>query len=114
MGPELVAERARPFAEILREQQPDTPIVFIGNVRYPHSWLVRERQAHEQQKNDLLAQAVAELQEAGDANVHLICGPLVGDDDDAVVDGVHPSDHGFVRMADQIVPVLQRILKPES
>jgi len=110
MSPQLVAERAEPFAGILREKHPHTPIVFVGNLRYANGWLSNDRRDAQEAKNRNLAAAVQNLRDAGDAHVHLIDGPLVGQDDEATGDGVHPTDLGFFRMADRITPVLARLL----
>lgn len=112
MSPQLVEERAQPFAKILRKQHATTPIVFIGNLRYGRAWHHPGDDASWKQKNTNLAAAVNALREAGDANVHFLPGEaLVGKDDEALVDGVHPSDLGFARMADAVTPVLRGVLE---
>jgi hypothetical protein len=37
---------------------------------------------------------------------------LLGDDGDATVDGVHPTDLGFWRMATVLEPILKSVLPP--
>ena len=39
---------------------------------------------------------------------------LLGNDDEATVDGTHPTDLGFLRMADVMAPVLRRALSKAS
>ena len=114
MSPELVAERTKPFAGILREKHPTTPIVFISNLRYADAWIIPGRQQNQDGKNTNLAAAVQRLQDAGDANIHLVPGPLVGDDDEATIDGTHPTDLGFARMADHITPVVEQLVVRRS
>jgi hypothetical protein len=50
--------------------------------------------------------------EAGVKDLYYIpADHLLGDDGEATVDGVHPTDLGFLRMAETIGPVLGGILK---
>ncbi len=112
MSPELVEERARPFAQILRKRHATTPILFLGNLRYAQAWLCEPRQQDWTKKNANLLAAVDALRDAGDANVHFLPGSdLIGDDDEALVDGVHPSDLGFTRIADAVTPRLRGLLE---
>ena len=49
---------------------------------------------------------------AGDKKIFYIPGDkLLGDDGQGTVDRVHPTDLGFMRMADVIEPVLKRALR---
>ncbi len=114
MSPELVAERTEPFTQILRAKHPVTPILFIGNLLYAHGWLDAGAKAAVDGKNANLAAAVERIRGAGDRNVHLLAGPLIGDDGEATGDGVHPTDLGFWRMAEQVTPAIAKLLTPEA
>ena len=47
-----------------------------------------------------------------DKNLYYVPGErLIGLDDEATVDGTHFTDLGFVRMSDNLYPVLERILR---
>ncbi|NOU67756.1 hypothetical protein GC096_27400 [Paenibacillus sp. LMG 31461] len=56
---------------------------------------------------------IARLQQEGDAQLHFFNGmSLLGDDySDCTVDGVHPTDLGFQRMAKSLDPVFRALLK---
>jgi len=41
---------------------------------------------------------------------YLGCENLLGHDQEATVDGTHPTDLGFMRMADAMEPVLRKAL----
>jgi len=58
------------------------------------------------------SRGAAERQEMGDANVHLVegCDLLGPADRDGLVDQTHPSDLGFLSMADGLEPVLREVL----
>ncbi|MEK6793971.1 MAG: SGNH/GDSL hydrolase family protein [Spirochaetota bacterium] len=98
------------FIGTLRAKHPATPILVISRIRYAHENISPTRDRDER----LVFQRtlVEELRTHGDANIHFLDGsPLLGDDfDECTVDGVHPTDLGFLRMADGIEPSLRRIL----
>ena len=53
------------------------------------------------------------MRDAGDKNIYFLDGAtLLGEDfDECTVDGVHPTDLGFARMAKNILPKIKEILK---
>jgi lysophospholipase L1-like esterase len=107
-----VKERAVPFVKILREARPRTPIVLVENITYQGSPYVAERRERAASKNAALEAAYRDLSASGVDKLFYIPGAnLLGDDDDATVDGTHPNDLGFERMADAMEPVLRRALK---
>lgn len=110
MNAALVAERAEPFLATLATSRPDTPIVVVGSITYAGSRLQPsvERSLHD--VTEAQANIVDRLRSQGHHNVIAIDGSqLLGDDDEATVDTVHPSDLGFVRMADHLQPVLAQV-----
>ena len=49
---------------------------------------------------------------AGDKNLlYVPAAGLIGTDGEGTVDGVHPTDLGFMRMADGIEPAVRRALR---
>jgi lysophospholipase L1-like esterase len=51
------------------------------------------------------------LQKEGDRNLHYVKGrSLFGDDNEASLDASHPSDLGFMRMAERLYPVLKKLI----
>ena len=62
-------------------------------------------------KNRALRAAYESLRSEGVKDLHYLPGDrLVGDDDEGTVDGVHPTDVGFMRYADALVPVLKPLI----
>ena len=62
--------------------------------------------------NAAFASAWSRLQAAGVKGLYRVaCQDLLGDDGEATVDGTHPTDLGFLRMADAIEPTLRRALQ---
>ena len=111
MDPELVAERTGPLVHKLRAAHPDTPIVLVENIVYLNGWFVANNKRRYQDKNVVLKREYEKLIAEGITNLHYIPGDqLLGDDELGTVDGVHPTDLGFLRMAEVIGPVLHSIL----
>lgn len=112
MTPELINERAEPLVSALRNAHPDTPILLVENVAYQSGWfLPGPRQAYTD-KNNALRAVYDRLASSGVARLHYVPGEqLLGSDSEATVDGTHPTDLGFLRMADAIEPYLKEALE---
>jgi lysophospholipase L1-like esterase len=112
MTAERVKERIEPFVQVLRQNHPATPIVLVENVHYPDGDFVAPRRQRYVSANAELHQAYERLRKSGVRNLFYVRAEnLLGDDGDATVDGTHPTDLGFERMADALEPVLRRALK---
>jgi len=62
--------------------------------------------------NALLKQLYDKLVASGDAAVYYVpTRSLLGSDGEDTVDGTHPTDLGFLRMAEGMAPVLREALK---
>jgi lysophospholipase L1-like esterase len=112
MTAKSVAERMEPFVKILRQSHPRTPIVLVENVPYPDGDLVQPRRERYATANARLREVYERLTKAGDK--HLLYVPakeLIGKDGEGTVDGTHPTDLGFMRMADAIEPALRHALR---
>ena len=102
-----------PFIDILREKNPTMPILVISKIRYASEI------NNKYQMNSLVDRAkfqkgvVDKRTEAGDKNIYFLDGgTLLGEDaHECTVDGIHPTDLGFMKMAKGIEPVLRGILK---
>jgi hypothetical protein len=112
MKPEWVAERMEPFIRKLRAAHPRTPIVLVEHIEIGNGLFVPTRRSSYTTSNAHLRKIFDKLVRAGDRRLFYVRGEkLLGDDGEGTVDGVHPTDLGFVRMADAIEPVLKRVLK---
>jgi len=109
-GPQ-VAERTEPFVRILRAARPRVPIVLVENIAYTNGQFVEPRRRRQESCDAALRAAYGRLLAAGDADILLVPGAsLLGGDGEATVDGTHPTDLGFLRMANAMTPFLQRVL----
>ncbi len=101
MTTEMVRDRVAPFVRHLRGLRPQTPILLVesplGGAGNPGNAALRE--------------AFEALEAEGVSGLHYLpgAGQLDGVEN-GTVDGVHPTDLGFERMAAAYEPVLRRIL----
>ena len=111
MNGALISHRAVPFVRILREARPDTPIVLVEDRTYCHANTVPRVRRGNKSRRSALHNAYQRLKSMNVPNLHYVSGEqLLGDDGEATVDGSHPTDVGFMRMADVLEPVLRGIV----
>jgi lysophospholipase L1-like esterase len=111
MSLEQVAERTEPFVRALRTARPVTPVALVEDRTWTNAALLPAHRQHHAAMRAALNAAVATLTAAGVQGLHVAPGePLLGDDGEATVDGSHPTDLGFARMADALEPVLKPLV----
>lgn len=102
MTTEMVKERVEPFVRTLRARHPRTPILLVENP-------LRDKK-HPQ--NQALRAAFERLRAEGVTNLHCLPGePQLAGLENGTVDGVHPTDLGFLRMAQYYHPVVKDLLE---
>ena len=107
----LLSERMPPFIEIIRKHHPKTPILLVQNPIYPPSLFVSSIGERVVKANEILAKIHADRIAAGDNAIMLVeACDLTVDGGEATVDGVHPTDLGFVMLADKLEPQLKQAL----
>ena len=115
MAAAAVAQRTEPFVRTLRKARPTTPIVLVEDRSYAGSWIHAGRRRRNLASRAALRDATKRLRAAGVGHLHYVEGDgLFGDDDEATVDGSHPTDLGFVRMADALEPVLRPLVAAKA
>lgn len=105
-------ERYLPFIETLRAAHPRTPIVCNTPIFATRNTYLADQKARFEGFGGVIRSAVAACIAAGDANIRLVEGlSLLGSHEaDGLVDGVHPNDRGFERIASRLAPVLSDVL----
>jgi hypothetical protein len=112
MDADGVRERMEPFVKTLRQAHPKTPIVLVETLEYTDAHLVKTRRERVDTSNAALREVYERLKKSGEKNLTYITSEnLIGMDGEGTVDGTHPNDLGFARMADKIEPVLRKLLK---
>jgi lysophospholipase L1-like esterase len=94
------------FFRIVRDANPELPIVMLSRPSYLQTEVVRERL-------EIIRTTYQNAVARGDRNVYLIDGralmELAGNE--GTVDGAHPTDLGFASMANALAPVLERAVR---
>ena len=93
------------FFDIVRSAQPNLPILMLTRPVYDRGEL-------EEANERIIRRTYETARAAGDQNVALITAEklLALVEDNGTVDGVHPTDSGFLSMANAIEPVLRKAL----
>ncbi|WP_201750088.1 SGNH/GDSL hydrolase family protein [Tautonia marina] len=111
MNAEEVEARVEPFVRILRAARPETPIVLAEDRTYTNARLIAAQRERNQTSRAALRAAFDRLVASGVKGLTYLPGdPQLGDDGEATVDGSHPTDLGFLRMANAFEPALRPLL----
>lgn len=98
------------FIKVLREKQPDTPILLMSNARHTYERFDLKTQADLKEKNAKLIDIYNRLK-VNDSNLYYADeAPMIGDDEEGTVDGAHLTDLGFLRMADALQPIIAPLI----
>lgn len=109
-----INEKMEKFYSIIRSKHPDTPILFVENPLYPQMTYDLYVKDVVLKKNKALQEVYAKLEKT-DKNISLISSAtIIGNDNEATVDGIHFTDLGFMRYAEYLYPILKGILENEN
>ena len=106
-----IEERLADFVARIRTAHPNTPLIFLQTeVRETGNFNLKRR-SFEQDKRTAAERGLEELMKK-DKNIYFINpGMPLGDDHEATVDGVHPTDMGHERILEHIQPKIEKILR---
>ena len=112
-GPEGMQKTLEPFLDVLRAAQPSVPILVASRIRYASDALDPASEESRLRSCDFQRETVARRCAAGDGALSFLDGgELLGQDfDECTVDGVHPTDLGFLRIAQGLRPALETLLR---
>lgn len=101
------------FYQIVREKQPNLPIVMLSAPVAPPT-VAKVRDKRMDMARAIIMESYVRGKMAGDQNLYFVDGEsLLGDLEaqDALLDEVHPNDLGFRQMAHRVYPILHHIQK---
>ena len=108
---EEIYERFDEFVDIIRAAHPDTPLIFMQTERRESrnfSLKIEEFECRKQKA----AEEVVRRRMKTDKHMYFITSEdFLGHENNATVDGSHPSDLGFTFMLESITPQINKILK---
>lgn len=99
------------FYETFRKSNPDVPYIMITR---PDFWTRIHEQEHILQRRDIIMTSYLKARANGDKNVYFIDGMsfFTGTHQyECSIDGVHPNDEGYLRMADAIGTMIKYVLE---
>jgi len=113
---ELFRETLPEFIRILREHHGEMPIMVLSRVRYAWEVLLEEERRGREERLEFQKELVAGLRGKGDNGIFFVDGSdFLGDDfDECSVDGGHPTDLGFYRIAGGLEPVIREAVGLDS
>ncbi len=111
MTADQVRDRTEPAVHALRAAHPNTPIVLVENITYQRAPVQTAGKAGHEEKNKELKAAWLRLRKAKVKGLFYVPGgKLLGRDNLGTVDGVHPTDVGFMRLAQALEPLMKKLL----
>lgn len=106
-----VTSNTAPLMATLRKAHPTTPIILAEDRTYSDAFMKADRAQRNATSRAALKKVFAELQPQ-DKNLYYLAGDQqLGADGEDTVDGSHPTDLGFLRMADEFSKVLGPLVK---
>lgn len=111
-----IASTLPAFIRILRERHPVVPIMVVSRIRFAGDRFYSDMLNLHEGRKAIQRTTVEQLQRDGDHNIHFVDGStLLGEDDaeECTVDGVHPTDLGFKRMANTLEPIFRELLQEQ-
>jgi lysophospholipase L1-like esterase len=112
VSPELFQSTLPEFIRIYRSKHPEVPILMISQIRFARELFDRGLLELRLKRKKIQMDIVKGFREQGDHKVYFYDGEhLLGADfNECTVDGVHPTDLGFMRMAEQLAPILKKYI----
>ncbi|MDA1053020.1 MAG: SGNH/GDSL hydrolase family protein [Planctomycetota bacterium] len=115
MNDDEVAARTEPLVHTLRQAHPTTPILLVEDRSYSDSFLIDSKRQRNESSRQVFRAAYERLVADGVTRLAYLEGEhLLGDDGEATVDSSHPTDLGFLRMADAFEPLLKQLLAADA
>lgn len=99
------------FYSIIRKSHPTTQMLFIEQPMYANATFDRKTYNDITRKNEVF-DSIYNVIRKQDKNVLLLHSKgVLGDDDEATVDGTHFTDLGMMRYANTLLPIIRKMLK---
>ena len=108
MEASYVYERISYLLKELKQKHPNTPVILVEHPIYQYTFIFGTTEP----KNDVLRKVYKDVKSEWNGKLYYVkCDKLYGTDGEATVDGVHATDVGFMRMADEVGKTLLKALK---
>jgi lysophospholipase L1-like esterase len=113
MTSDTVEERIGYLLKTLHAHRPNIPVILVEHPIFTSVFNVEKGRAASKAWDEPLEKVFKANAPAWNGRLHYVrCDDLYGHDGEATVDGVHPTDVGFMRMAAVLEPAIRKALKP--
>lgn len=110
---ELIYDRTVALVELLKKKKPGVPVLLVEGFPNEANYFNPAAGVNQsvEQKQKELKRAYETLKKSGVTGLYYHEGDeLIGKDHEATVDGIHPTDVGMMRIAENLLPVIENIL----
>jgi hypothetical protein len=112
VGMNLLKEKYVHFLEEIRSKRANVPILMVENILYPHMYFNHRTFSDIQEKNAALSKIYFAQRKNGDRHLYYLkADKLIGNDFEGTVDGVHLTDLGFLRISQNMYPIIRKLIK---
>lgn len=112
---ERLDEAMPEFIRIIREKQPNTPIVLVETPLFPLSRFKKKDFDHLTNQNVHLNAIYKAFKDKGDKNIYIFGNKaILNGNTEATVDNYHFTDTGFQIFAEGMYPMLKKLLKKQG
>jgi hypothetical protein len=109
--PEVVEKQVYAVVKGIREKQPDTPVILAEDRPYGKAFLLESVQKSQTDRRAGMRRAYEKLIAEGVTRLHYLEeNGQIGSDNEALVDGSHCTDLGFLRQAEYFTPAIREAL----
>ena len=107
----LIDEKAERFFRIIRDAHPDVPVVFVALPPYPRKTFSTRLGGRMEDINAAQLRVYQKLKKSGEKNIYYVKSEgMLGNDNEATVDGTHFTDLGMMRYVEHILPTIKKAL----
>ncbi len=107
-----IIDKTEEFVRRIRVKHPNTPILIVGSILFPHGQFDQHIRAVVNEKNQSLEKICLALKKGGEKHLRYVTPEhLIGADGETTVDGIHLTDLGFARYAEKVYPIIKKQLK---
>ncbi|MHA1820207.1 MAG: SGNH/GDSL hydrolase family protein [Promethearchaeota archaeon] len=117
---DLLEKRYIPFWEKIHEANPKTPILFVGLQTFVHELMDGAAETYINSKRQFIKRAALKAMKELNSNNEILADYVDGQkiisplNMEYTVDGTHPNDLGFMSYAQNIRPIISKLLKLSS
>ncbi|HZG83393.1 SGNH/GDSL hydrolase family protein [Paenibacillus sp.] len=116
-APENIAGSLPVFVQLLRERHPNVPILVVSRIRNSVDLFYEDKRELSEARRRIQREYVMSRRAGGDSQIHFLDGSaLLGEEyaEECTVDGKHPTDLGFMRIAQALKPAIEKLVGLKS